>query len=245
MPAWVDRAIKNREENEILRSAARGLRRNRDPSQVRYVKLVDGGLSDNFGVTGFVVERGKEQTPYSPLSPEHAVKFRRALFLVANAGVAPSAEWSKSVEGPAGIDMVNAISDTAIRANVRANFESFRHTFEHWREELIRWRCSLPLTQVKKLRGTLDGWNCRDVQFFLGEISFDQLSPERLKALSAVPTRFKLPQEQVDMLIAAGRDALRESDVFKRFLASLPAIGPVASRNHSPAVSATRRGPAR
>ena len=244
LPPWVDRALNNHHAGEILRSAARGLRRNRDASQVRYVKLVDGGLSDNFGVTGFVVERGKFQTPYSPLSPEHAVKFRRALFLVANAGVAPSAEWSKSIEGPAGIDMVNAISDTAIRANVRANFDAFRHTFEHWREDLIRWRCSLPLAQVKKLRGTLAGWQCRDVQFFIDEIAFDQLGPERLKALSAVPTRFKLPQDQVDMLITAGRDALRENDEFRRFMASLPSIGAVASRTPAPAVSATVRGPA-
>lgn len=212
LPAWVDRAIANREEDEILRSAARGLKRNRDPNQVKYVKLVDGGLSDNFGVTGFVVERGKHLTPYSPLSAEHAVKFRRALFLVTNAGIAPGANWSKSVEGPAGIDMVNAMSDTAIRANVRANYENFRQEFRDWREALVRWRCSLPLAQVKKLRGTLTGWNCRDVQFFIGEIGFDQLGPARAAALSAIETRFKLPQDQVDMLIEAGRDALRASE---------------------------------
>jgi predicted acylesterase/phospholipase RssA len=146
LPAWIDRAINNREESQLLRSAAQGLRRNRDPDQVRYVKLVDGGLSDNFGVTGFVVERAKHQTPYSPLSPEHAVKFRRA---------------------------------------------------------------------------------------FVGEIAFDQLGPERLKALNAVPTRFKLPQDQVDMLIAAGRDALRENDVFRRFLASIANNGHVAPRVRS------------
>lgn len=129
LPAWIDRAINNREESQLLRSAAQGLRRNRDPNQVRYVKLVDGGLSDNFGVTSFIVERAKHQTPYSPLSPEHAVKFRRALFLVANAGVDPSASWSKSIEGPAGIDMVNAISDTAIQSNVRPTSKrSGRHS---------------------------------------------------------------------------------------------------------------------
>jgi NTE family protein len=241
LPPWIDRAIANRDENEMLRSAARGLKRNRDPNQVKYVKLVDGGLSDNFGVTGFVVDRGKHQTPYSPLSPEHAVKFRRALFLVANAGVAPVGTWSQNVAGPAGIDMVNAISDTAIRANVRANFETFRQVFRDWREDLMRWRCSLPLAQVKKLRGTLTNWNCRDVQFFLGELAFDQLGAERTKTLSAVPTRFKLPQDQVDLMIEAGRDALRESDTFKKFLASLREIGPVAQRRSASPVSAATR----
>lgn len=239
LPPWVNRAINNREESEILRSAALGLRHNRDPRQVSYVKLVDGGLSDNFGVTGFVVERAKQQTPYSPLSPKHAVRFRRGLFLVANAAVAPSAGWSQSIEGPAGVDMVDAISDTALRANVRANFEAFRQTFRIWREELVRWRCALPLATVQKLRGTLTGWNCRDVEFFLGEIAFDQLGPERLKALNAVPTRFKLPEAQVDMVIAAGRDALRANDVFRRFLASIARTRTIAPRLPADTTSAT------
>ena len=241
LPAWVDRAIGNREEDEMLRSAARGLKRNRDPNQVKYVKLVDGGLSDNFGVTGFVVERGKHLTAYSPLSPEHAVKFRRALFLVTNAGVAPGAAWSKKIEGPAGIDMVNAMSDTAIRANVRANYENFRQEFREWREALVRWRCSLPLAQVKKLRGSLSGWSCRDVQFFIGEIGFDQLPPARVAALSAIETRFRLPQDEVDLLIESGREALRASDVVQKFQASLSTIGPVASRAQTPTVRAERR----
>jgi NTE family protein len=139
------------------------------------------------------------------------------------------------------MDMVNAISDTAIQSNVRANFETFRQTFRIWREELVRWRCSLSLASVQKLRGTLAGWHCRDVEFFIGEISFDQLGPERLKALNAVPTRFKLPQDQVDMLVAAGRDALRENDVFRRFLASIANNGHVAPRvrSRTPARSLT------
>ncbi len=96
-----------------------------------------------------------------------------------------------------------------------------RETFRDWREQLVRWRCSLATEQVAKLRGTLAGWNCRDVQFFVSEIGFDQLSPERLKVLNAAPTRFKLPADQVDAVIAAGRDALSANDVYRRFLASL------------------------
>ena len=84
-----------------------------------------------------------------------------------------------------------------------------------------KWRCSLRQAQVVTLRGTLASWNCRDVQFFIGELSFDQLAPDRLKALGAVPTRFKLPEDQVDAVIAAGRDVLRANDVYRRFLAIL------------------------
>ena len=47
------------------------------------------------------------------------------------------------------------------------------------------------------------------MKFFVGRISFEQLGLERSAALNAVETRLKLPPDQVDMLISAGRDALK------------------------------------
>jgi NTE family protein len=221
LPAWVDRAINNDNESEILKATARGLVRNRDGEQVRYVKLADGGLSDNFGITGFIVQRAKEHTAYAPLSPEQAVRVRRALFIVVDAGTAPNAPWARTLDGPNGKDMIDAMSDITIRSSVRANFDVFRATYQTWRNELVHWRCSLPPAQVVKLRGTAAGWNCNDLQFFVGEVGMDQLGQERYEALSQVPTRFSLPEAQVDAVIAAGGDALRANDVFQRFLASL------------------------
>jgi len=59
------------------------------------------------------------------------------------------------------------------------------------------------------------------LMFFDRLLAFDQLGPDRLQALSEVPTRFKLPQDQVDMLIVAGRDVVRGNETFQRFQASL------------------------
>jgi NTE family protein len=86
---------------------------------------------------------------------------------------------------------------------------------------LIKWRCSLPLAQVNQLRGTLGGWNCRDVQFFVDVIGFDELGPERAKELSSIDTRFVLPRQHVDMAVEAGREALRKNNTFRKFLASM------------------------
>jgi hypothetical protein len=56
--------------------------------------------------------------------------------------------------------------------------------------------------------------------------------------LNAVETRFKLPPDQVDLLITAGRDALKNNAVFRSFLGSLghapPHGTPVASPASSP-----------
>jgi hypothetical protein len=59
------------------------------------------------------------------------------------------------------------------------------------------------------------------VQFFIGRIAFDQLGPEREAALNRVETRLVLPPDQVEMLIAAGRDALAVNPKFRAFMASL------------------------
>ena len=42
--------------------------------------------------------------------------------------------------------------------------------------------------------------------------------PERAAALNAVATRFTLPPEEVDALITAGGDALRQNTLFREFL---------------------------
>jgi hypothetical protein len=74
--------------------------------------------------------------------------------------------------------------------------------------------------------GAPPSWNCRDVKFFIGRISFDQLGHERAAALNAVETRFSLPADQVEMLIAAGHDALRNNPTFHDFLKSMPGVQP-------------------
>jgi NTE family protein len=72
--------------------------------------------------------------------------------------------------------------------------------------------------EQRKRYGAGPNWNCRDIKFYVNRIAFDQLGPERAKLLNAVDTRFKLPTDQVDLVVEAGRDALRASPVFRDFL---------------------------
>ena len=59
------------------------------------------------------------------------------------------------------------------------------------------------------------------MKFFVGRIAFDQLGPERAAALNNVQTALKLPPDQVEELISAGRDALKVNPTFRDFLGSL------------------------
>ena len=53
--------------------------------------------------------------------------------------------------------------------------------------------------------------------------------------LNQIPTRLKLPTEQVDLAIAAGLKATRQDPEFNGFLRSIGISGPAASAGSGPA----------
>lgn len=220
LPAWIEKAQRNPNAPPMLRAFAQGVARYRDGT-VKYIKLLDGGLVDNFGLSGFTIGRESSEVPYGPLKQTQAARLRRILFLVVDAGQAPQGDWARALEGPSGVDLLNAVTGAALNASVRASYTAFEGTMNDWRDEIVRWRCALPAGQAAKLRGSVGPWNCRDLKVYIGRIAFDQLDPERAKRLGAVPTRFKLPVETVDELIAAGGEALAKHPTYRAFLGGL------------------------
>jgi NTE family protein len=203
----------------MLKAFADAIARYNDGS-MPYIKLLDGGLVDNFGLSGFTIARLSSETPYGPMTEQQAVKTRRVMFMVIDAGRGPSGDWVRTVEGPAGVDLIMAASDTAVDSGVRSSFTAFDATMQEWQKQLIRWRCGLSAAQRQKY-GAGPNWNCHDIKFFIGRVGFDQLGPDRAAQLQAIETRFRLPTEQVDALISAGSDALRLNPTYQAFLASL------------------------
>ena len=224
LPEWVQRVRSDPDAPPILKNYADALQRYHN-GEVRYVKLLDGGIVDNYGLAAFTIARLAANAPYGPLEPEEGVKLRRLLFLVVDSGRAPSGSWSQTVEGPSGVNLITAASDTATESGAVGTYSVFQETMSDWQDKLIEWRCRLSAADRHRF-GAPSAWNCRDVKFFVGRIAFDQLGPEREAALNAVETAFKLPPEQVDMLISAGRDALKGNATFRSFLASLRPVPP-------------------
>ena len=220
-PDWLTAARYNPEATAAMRAHARALESYTNPDEVRFVKLLDGGITDNFGTTGLAVERARAQVPYAPLTEEEAVKLTRMLFLVANAGVEKDYDWTQKVAGPGGVGLAMSIARSSMAAASRSGYDSMRGELRFWETELIEWRCALPLAEVRRLRGSTIGWDCKDVQLFVGEASFASLPDTMRDALDEVPTRLKLATAEVDMVIEAGRQATRATPEFNGFVASL------------------------
>jgi NTE family protein len=132
-----------------------------------------------------------------------------------DSGQAPQGDWARVLEGPSGTDLFNAVTGAALYASVRASYAAFQATMENWRAALVRWRCGLPVASLQKLRG--GAGDCRDLKIYVGRIGFDQLGPERAARLGVIETRFRLPVDTVDELIAAGSEALAGHPAFRDF----------------------------
>ncbi len=167
LPAWVQRVRSDPDAAPLIKHYADALERYRS-GEIKYVKLLDGGLVDNYGLAGFTIARLASDTPFGPLAPQEAVKLRRFLFLVVDSGRAPSGAWAQTVPGPSGVDLIMASSDTATDAGAVGSYSAFDDTMSDWQDDLVQWRCGLSEAERRRF-GAPPGWNCQDVQFFIGK----------------------------------------------------------------------------
>ena len=239
-PDWLTAARFNPEATSAMRAHARALESYADPEKVQFVKLLDGGITDNFGTTGLSVARARAQNQYGPLTPKEAVRLKRMLFLVANAGVESNFGWTQKVRGPGGLQLGLSIATSAMSSATRTGYDVMRLSLDRWQQDLIDYRCGLSLGEVRRLRGTTKGWDCEDIKLFVGQASFQGLPAEMRKELNDIPTRLRLKEEEVDLAIQAGRMATRQNPDFNGFLRSLEGFKPRGTR-----VGATQVAPRR
>ncbi len=220
-PDWLTAARFNPEATATMRAYGQTLESYASGREVKYVKLLDGGITDNFGTTGLALEWARAQQPYAPMTAQEAVRMKRMLFLVANAGVESEYGWTQKVPGPGGMGLGMSIATASMYAATRSGYDAMRGELRRWEGDLVEWRCALGPAEVRQLRGSLEGWDCRDITVFVGQAGVENLPAPLQKEMNRVPTRLRLPTDQVDLAIKAGRLATRATPEFNGFLAAL------------------------
>jgi NTE family protein len=215
LPEWIARSRDDRNAQPLLRDFAQAID-SYHTGGVRYIKLLDGGLVDNYGLSGFTIALLSATRPYEPLSAPQAARMRKVFFLIVDAGRGPSGAWSQQLEGPTGVDLVMATADTATEAGTRASYTAFRSLMNDWAAKVRRWRCGLSAAERARL-GVGPGWRCNDLSVYVERVGFDHFERSRADVLNAIPTRFQLPPQSVDTLIAAGAEAVRNNPTFQAF----------------------------
>lgn len=221
LPAGLARRSERDDQHRLRLALLRALKDYRDPQAGRYLKLVDGGVSDNLGLVSILQSRVLLDTAYGPIPEHDAVTLRRLLFIVVDAGQGPSSDWSREVAGPSGVEIATAAVDTAIESTMRMSYAYFVPMLRNWERDLVTYRCSLPEARKAALRALHPEWRCEDLRFAVTQISFADLPEADEAALNAIPTRLKLPAAQIDRLIAAGRSAAMADAAVQRFSADV------------------------
>ena len=193
------------EGSRALNAIARALEAYRDPARVRFIKLADGGLTDNFAVSTLAMSRLIYGTPYAPMTERDAVKIRRLLMIVVDASQGPHGDWTMREPGPEGLDLALAATDAAVDATTQHVADLFGRMIHEWQESVIAYRCGLKSADLARL-GAPAQWNCSDVKFSLAYLSMGDLPSPMRERIEGVPTRLSLDAEQIDATIAAARE---------------------------------------
>lgn len=186
-----------------LSQAAAAYRRSDRPI---YVRLADGGLTDNFGVSTLVDARAGFGTPHAPLTAREAVVVRRLLVVVVDASRPPVGTWLESEGALGGLETALAASDAAVDSASRQAVDAAARMVREWEKSVIAFRCGLDPTEARRL-GAPESWQCGDVKFDLAHAGVEVLAPATRQRLAAIPTRLALPREDIEDAIEAGREA--------------------------------------
>lgn len=208
LPEHMEELARRRDTSPNLRTYLSALRKYRDRGQVEFIKLLDGGLTDNWGLAGFNVALAAAAEPYKPLSRDDAVVVEKFVFIVVDSGRTLPGDYAKTLEGPSGTALLEAVTDTAIDSAVRNSFEVLRLQMSNWESRLKTWRCGLDADEVARIRGSTQGWDCRNVTVRVERVSFEDLDAATAGRLGRIPTRFSLEQADVRLSIDSGAAAV-------------------------------------
>ena len=194
------------EGSRVLNSIAKALAAYRDPDRVRFIKLADGGLTDNFAVSTLVVPRLVFGTPYAPMTERDAVRTRRLLVVIVDASRGPHGNWTHQETGPSGVDLALSAPYAALDAAARHGADALGRMIQEWQESVIAFRCALQPADVMRLGGPAD-WKCGDVKFSLAYLSVDELERPIRERIDEVPTRLTLSADQIDTTVEGARES--------------------------------------
>jgi NTE family protein len=219
-PDWIGRAIESPGSFQVVKNQARTFRRyQKNRQENRYLKLYDGGVTDNLGVHNITTHRERYDSLIAPMLPKSVVSMKDLLFIVVNAGTKAGENFNKKIEGPSGVDGLGAVVDTLMSTATARTQDDFFQVMKNWQEDIIKFRCGLGKQRIRELIGDRQGWDCKDVQFHILDLSFDRVTDPSLRAkLEEIPTAYVLPRDQSDLLVKTAGELLRNHPQFKNFL---------------------------
>lgn len=205
-PGWLAAAEKRAADNPQLAQVVTGLQSYFKKAGRQYAHFVDGGITDNTGLRAIyeVVEvAGGAKAFLKKLGRKPP---RRLVVISVNASTDPEPVMDTSNEQPSLDETIGAVTDVQLHRYNAATLELMDTSLKRWARE-----------------ATTPG---RPITPYFIQVGFrDIQEPQRLQFFNRVPTSFSLTDEQVDRLITAGRELLRNNRDYQRLVADLGGTG--------------------
>ncbi len=202
LPDWLVEAEQRASNNPEVAQIVDDLQSYFTKENRRYAHFVDGGITDNLGVRALyeIIEIAggpKAIHEWLDLKPP-----RRFAVIIVDASTDKEPKMVASNKHPSMTETVDAMTSIQIHRYNTATLELMKQSVTRWANEL-----STPERSV--------------TPYFI-QVGFKDIQdPGAKQFFNQIPTTFSLSDEQVDRLIAAAGELLRNNPEFRQFVADL------------------------
>jgi NTE family protein len=201
-PDWLEQSAERAASNPALDPIIRGLETYSDKSGRDYAHLVDGGITDNLGLRAIYEVMELSGGPQKFLKTAGREPPSHNVVISVNASTEPEPAMDKSNRQPSMAETINSMSNVQLHRYNDA-------TIQLMQQSLTKWTQAVSTPE-------------RPVTTYFPKLGFiDIEEPERRSFFNSIPTSFSLTEEQVDSLIEAGHELLRNNPDYQRLLADL------------------------
>ena len=201
-PDWMVAAAKRMANDPEMTQVVRGLETYYEKESREYAHFVDGGITDNLGLRAIyeiVQIAGGADAFYTKTGIKPP---RYAVLITVNASTDPETAIDKSNKQPSVAETISAISNVQL----------------HRYNDATQVQTDRSMAIMVELLSTPDN----PVVAYNVRVGFDDIEhPDDRSFFNRIPTSFSLSDEQVDRLIEAGRELLRNNPNYQRLLADL------------------------
>lgn len=170
-----------------------------DAKQRPYIHLVDGGIADNLGLRAIIERIDLVGGIDASMKQKINQLPKDVLFIIVNADVKPARSIDQRASKPSVAQTVDAFTDAQMKLY---NVETLAYIRQRLREDQKRLNAlGIPM------------------QFYFAEVSFASVKSRHEKDFfNSLPTSLELSDAEVDRLIQAGRETLRNNPDYRAFL---------------------------
>jgi len=179
-----------------------GLRTYQNKDKRRYIHLVDGALTDNLGLRAIyeVIEALGGASAFMAMVDKKPVKYFAVISV--NASADSEHNIDASLKQPSLEETISAVTRVQLQRYSTATLDLMEHSIKKWADDL-----STPDSPIQS--------------YFIQSDFSDIVDSATRLFLNRIPTRLSLSNEQVERLIAAGHELLRNNPVYQRLLVDL------------------------